>query len=96
MRVYLSGDPERVTKNARRVRASNYGLTVEELEKYEAVTSCEVCGSSTGKMCIDHNHTTGEIRGVLCSPCNTALGHAGDNPVRLRALATYLEERGTY
>lgn len=40
---------------------------------------------------IDHCHTTGEVRGILCSRCNLSLGHAKDTPQRLRALADYLE-----
>lgn len=39
----------------------------------------------------DHDHTTGEWRGVLCSRCNMAIGLLGDNPFLLRAAAAYLE-----
>lgn len=39
---------------------------------------------------IDHCHTTGKVRGILCSGCNLAIGHAKDNPDRLRKLAEYL------
>lgn len=41
---------------------------------------------------IDHCHTTGKIRGLLCHPCNKALGFARDNPAVLIALANYLEK----
>lgn len=41
--------------------------------------------------CIDHNHQTGEIRGLLCSPCNRAIGQLQDNPNILRKAANYLE-----
>lgn len=90
MRTYLSSTPERATKNARRVRANRFGLTLEQLAEYEAVQACEVCGSDS-TLSIDHNHTTGKIRGVLCARCNHTLGHARDNPEILRALAIYLE-----
>jgi hypothetical protein len=40
---------------------------------------------------VDHDHSTNVIRGVLCSPCNLALGHMKDSPDRLRAAADYLE-----
>jgi hypothetical protein len=40
---------------------------------------------------IDHNHETGEVRGILCAGCNNALGFADEDPALLRALAHYLE-----
>lgn len=51
---------------------------------------CFVCGGG-GKVCYDHDHTTGEFRGWLCSGCNLALGNTHDNPDTLRKLADYLE-----
>ncbi|WP_425581794.1 endonuclease domain-containing protein [Streptosporangium vulgare] len=35
----------------------------------------------------------GRLRGWLCGGCNAAIGHAGDNPIRLRALADYLDKK---
>lgn len=40
---------------------------------------------------IDHDHDTGTVRGLLCKPCNSALGHAKDDLERLRGLVEYLE-----
>ena len=40
---------------------------------------------------IDHCHATGRVRGLLCAPCNRALGHAQDSPLRMRHLADYVE-----
>jgi len=45
-------------------------------------------------LCVDHDHVTGQIRGLLCSFHNTMLGLAGDNPLILRAGADYLEQKG--
>ena len=42
-------------------------------------------------MVIDHCHTTGLVRGLLCNSCNLVLGAVGESPDRLRALAVYLE-----
>lgn len=45
---------------------------------------------------IDHNHATGEFRGVLCRQCNRALGMFKDSPITLRHALEYLELNGSY
>lgn len=42
---------------------------------------------------VDHCHTTGAIRGLLCTRCNTALGSLCEDPERVLALLKYIEER---
>lgn len=42
-------------------------------------------------LCVDHDHLTGEVRGLLCHRCNTTLGHVDDRADVLRALALYVE-----
>jgi|LGOV01.1.fsa_nt_gb hypothetical protein len=44
----------------------------------------------------DHNHKTGEVRGLLCNGCNTGLGHFGDSPSRLQQGINYLMRKGYY
>lgn len=39
---------------------------------------------------VDHDHSTGKLRGLLCHRCNTALGLLDDDPETLRRLADYL------
>jgi hypothetical protein len=51
---------------------------------------CEVCGEP-GRTELDHDHTTGLVRGWLCRGCNAALGMAADSPATLRRLAAYLD-----
>ena len=43
-------------------------------------------------LCVDHCHTTEKPRGLLCRPCNLALGNSKDDPDTLRRLAEYAEE----
>jgi hypothetical protein len=42
---------------------------------------------------VDHDHTTGQVRGVLCFSCNVAIGHLGDSADRVRRAADYLQGR---
>lgn len=46
----------------------------------------------TGALCIDHDHYTNHVRGLLCNNCNRSLGYAKDDPIILRRLADYLDE----
>ena len=47
-------------------------------------------------LAVDHNHTTQEIRGLLCSSCNTGIGLLGDSEKVLKSAIKYLKERGSY
>ena len=54
-----------------------------------------ICGGSCGsgrRLAVDHNHTTGKVRGLLCSNCNTLLGKAKDNVNILQAAIDYLND----
>ena len=53
---------------------------------------CAICRCRPGKRAfdVDHDHLTKRVRGLLCTSCNRMLGHAGDDPGRLRAGADYL------
>lgn len=44
------------------------------------------------RLCVDHNHTTGVVRGLLCHNCNTALGKFKDRPEVLLRAYEYLKE----
>lgn len=46
------------------------------------------------RLVVDHCHATNRVRGLLCTGCNTAIGHAKDSAKTLRAAADYLEAFG--
>lgn len=50
---------------------------------------CAICGSPDPQA-IDHDHVTGDVRGILCTRCNTGLGKFMDDPELLRVAAQYL------
>ena len=53
------------------------------------VTECVICGSNE-PLVVDHDHTTGKIRGMLCNHCNRGLGHFRDDPYLLEFARMYL------
>lgn len=71
--------------------ARTYGITLAQAREMRS-KACEICGSRED-LHIDHCHTRGHVRGVLCSGCNRGIGCFGDDPDRLRAAARYCEER---
>ncbi len=58
-------------------------------ELKSSTTECVICGS-VEKLVVDHDHTTGKIRGMLCNHCNRGLGHFRDDPMLLEFAAQYL------
>ena len=76
-------------------RRKNYGLSSEEWNaKIEEQNNlCAGCGDGFGekKPFGDHDHATGQFRGILCYRCNTVLGFAADNVPRLEKLIAYLQ-----
>jgi hypothetical protein len=75
-----------------------YGLKYEQWEtiRKDQNYSCMICGITeeilNKKLDVDHCHVTGVVRGVLCNPCNTTLGHARDKIEVLEAAARYLQK----
>lgn len=73
-----------------------YGITVEQYdEMYDAQRgACAICErhstAFTQRLAVDHCHSSGVIRGLLCAPCNTALGGFRDNAASLTRAVAYV------
>lgn len=101
LRRKLMGDDQRQYENLRDNLKSKYGISIEEymhrLDKQRGVCAC--CGEyetetdartkQTKRLQVDHDHVTGEVRGLLCSGCNKALGQLKDDVDRIWQLLVY-------
>lgn len=72
-----------------------YGLTRAQFDAMKAAQGnvCAICclPQSHGKeLCVDHCHTTGKIRGLLCRKCNAAIGLLGDDIAMVETALRYL------
>lgn len=67
-----------------------YGLTEDQVKEFRNAKHCYIC-KREAKLQIDHCHTNGHVRGMLCPQCNRALGLFGDNVEALRSAAAYVE-----
>lgn len=79
----------------RAVQIRRYGLTLERFRDMILAQDglCAICLNPPGGhgFQIDHNHTTGEVRQLLCDGCNPGLGNFRESPEALRRAADYLE-----
>jgi hypothetical protein len=82
----------------RRRTLRKYGITEQAWDHLLARQDgrCAVCRTATPggrgeSWHIDHDHVTGQVRGLLCQRCNLAIGMLGDSPDRIRAALRYIE-----
>lgn len=96
-----TGTKDRLTAVCRRCHRSaallrTYGITLEQYEEMLAAQNggCAICGGQNDdgrKLYVDHDHTTGAVRGLLCIRCNRAIGCFLDDPAHLTAAISYLQ-----
>lgn len=96
---WKAANPDKVKQSQRRQDLKKYGLTPECYSTlYEKQGGrCAICGTTEQKggrfktFCVDHDHETGRVRGLLCYDCNFGLGKFGDNISHLVAAIHYLQ-----
>lgn len=84
-------------RNHDKTVARVYGLAPGDYERLLAaqggscaVSKCRATGKSK-RLAVDHDHRTGEVRGLLCSTHNRLIGLHRDDPESFRSIAAYLE-----
>lgn len=80
------------SSNQERIRNNQYkrlyGITLEQFNQMSS-NGCEVC-ETFEKLCVDHDHYTNKVRGVLCNNCNTAEGFLNGDVERTNKLMQYM------
>jgi hypothetical protein len=97
-RLKQRAKPDFKAKSRCRTLQRKYGITHAE---YEALLkaqngTCALCprtetSTKYGVLVVDHDHTSGRVRGLLCDPCNHALGILGDNEAGLLKAISYVK-----
>lgn len=92
VRNWQKNNPEKMKAAQLRKRLRVYGLSIGEYEARIRAqgSSCAICGTVTERLCLDHCHKTGKLRGLLCDTCNKALGMLGDDAEGIRRALDYL------
>jgi hypothetical protein len=94
-REWRKRNPEKHRAAYRRANWKKYGVDLTEAA-YAAMVAgqggrCAICRRKPDEaLCVDHDHATRRVRGLLCKTCNSALGLLGDGPDLLRAALEYL------
>lgn len=92
----LNNPDKRKEIDVRHRLKSLYGITVDQFNQlFEKQNGCcAICGRHQSEfkrsLAVDHDHKTGEVRGLLCFTCNRVLGMFYDDPVKFLRAADYL------
>lgn len=93
-------NPDKVRSNRLKYK---YGIN---LEQYNTILTsqnmgCAICGSLENRskhnkgwshLCVDHDHITGKVRGLLCDDCNLCIGLIRENSILLKKMILYLKK----
>ena len=81
-------DPEAMRSKDRKRHQIDYEMMLNYQQH-----KCAICNEQLGeKLFVDHNHSTGQVRGLLCSECNSALGYIKESRQILENMIDYLTD----
>lgn len=93
---YRESNPEKVKlKMRKQALKRKYGMTMEDYEQMLKSQNgkCSICNEEKQEtLCVDHDHNTGKVRGLLCRHCNHVVGFAKDNIDILNNVINYLRK----
>lgn len=107
-RAWREANPDKIKKSWRKASAKyvtperrrtktmrQYGMTNSD---YDAILEsqggvCKICRQPSGRLAVDHCHTTDAVRGLLCRNCNLGLGNFKDDLDIIQSAVLYLEEQ---
>jgi hypothetical protein len=92
---YRKNNPEKVKATNRNTKLKRaYGITQEQFLEISIKQEhkCACCGRET-KLVVDHCHTTGKVRELLCHNCNTALGLLNEDNTIIQSLSNYIRKQ---
>src|SRR4051812_17892870 len=94
-RAHYAANRDRIL---RATRLAMHGVSDEEYERLLASQNhgCAICGRGPQgrkqRLCVDHCHAVGHVRGLLCDACNRGIGLLGDDIDRLNRAIAYLTD----
>jgi hypothetical protein len=94
---YAEKNPEKIKFMSRKSELKRkFNITIEDYENMLKVQNnvCAICENkcSTGNnLAVDHDHKSGQVRGLLCKNCNTSIGLLKENSDTLKKAINYLE-----
>lgn len=81
---------ERTLKEGYDMSLSDYDRLLDEQGNCCAICGTDSPGHTSGRFVVDHDHSSGDVRGLLCCSCNLMLGKAHDNVAILKSAINYL------
>ena len=95
-RTWRRRNPEQYKARYTKRNIEKYGITVEQYHEMlkDQNSQCAICQKHSldlnQRLCIDHDHRTGRIRGLLCRQCNLVIGNASEKIETLLQAIDYL------
>jgi hypothetical protein len=96
LRAWRRKNPSAAARGDRRARLKRaYGLSEDDVQRMREAQGgrCAICERATSRLFIDHCHTRGHVRGLLCQTCNTFLGWYERKADTIIRFQRYISER---